>query len=495
MKIRVFISYAKVNNLPPIGSKEGWVDRLEMELKNRLAEEVGRLDRFELWRDNARLNNFEEIGGQIAEALKEADIFLMVASHAYLESRWCSDIEMPMFISNHFGHRIFCVKTRPIEADDLPDQLHDVLGFNFWEEEPGGHRTLGDPVTKAHEDAKFHEMIRRLGRQLGELIRDLRAQKLPQADDKPLADGAAVRVPRAATRQNGTETCTEPTVFLADASDDLETIRDGVEQYLLQFRVRVLSAAEFPADAAGHRSALLNALRPGVIFVQLLSRVPGRKLGGERLTQLQHRIGRESGRRLLQWRDPSLLELDEVYEPAHRALLETAAAIGIEEFKSSVLNAARTEAEPTAMLEQDLSNAVFINCAAEDRPIAEPLIEAIHKSEGILAAKGIKCIFAVDAGQPAAIRSDLELKLQQCGAMILVYGSAPADWVKEQVRQIRKTVMKRKRAFKAIALYDGPPQKKVDLDFSALGMDLIDCRQGFEPIKMNWFLSSLVGDL
>jgi hypothetical protein len=83
MKIRVFISYAKVNNLPPVGTKEGWVDRLEMELKNRLAEEVGRLDRFELWRDNARLNNFEEIGGQIAEALKGTDVFLMVASHAY----------------------------------------------------------------------------------------------------------------------------------------------------------------------------------------------------------------------------------------------------------------------------------------------------------------------------------------------------------------------------------------------------------------------------
>lgn len=105
MKIRVFISYAKVNNLPPIGTKEGWVDRLEMELKNRLAEEVGRLDRFELWRDNARLNNFEEIGGQIAEALKATDIFLMVASHAYLESRWCSDVELPTFIANHFGQR------------------------------------------------------------------------------------------------------------------------------------------------------------------------------------------------------------------------------------------------------------------------------------------------------------------------------------------------------------------------------------------------------
>src|SRR5580704_15497065 len=137
MKIRVFISYAKVNNLPPLGTKEGWVDRLEMELKNRLAEEVGRQDRFELWRDDARLNNFEEIGGQIAGALKEADIFLMVASHAYLESRWCSDIELPTFISSHFGQRIFCVKTRPIETNNLPEQLREVLGFDFWEEEPG----------------------------------------------------------------------------------------------------------------------------------------------------------------------------------------------------------------------------------------------------------------------------------------------------------------------------------------------------------------------
>jgi hypothetical protein len=87
MSIRIFISYASVNNLPIGRTQEGWVDRLEMELKNRLAEEVGRLDRFEIWRDNGALNNFEDIGKQIEEALKETDIFLMIASRAYLASR------------------------------------------------------------------------------------------------------------------------------------------------------------------------------------------------------------------------------------------------------------------------------------------------------------------------------------------------------------------------------------------------------------------------
>jgi hypothetical protein len=135
---------------------------------------------------------------------------------------------------------------------------------------------------------------------------------------------------------------------------------------------------------------------------------------------------------------------------------------------------------------------------SEDRPIAEPLIEAVRRSASAFAAQGMDCIFAVDAGQPAAIRSDLELKLQQCGAMILVYGMAPVEWVKEQIRQIRRTKMKRKRDFRAIAVYDGPPDKKVDLDSSTLAsleIDLIDCRDGFNPKKMNWYLSSLVHDL
>jgi len=128
--------------------------------------------------------------------------------------------------------------------------------------------------------------------------------------------------------------------------------------------------------------------------------------------------------------------------------------------------------------------------------MAEPLVEAARKSAALWpAAKGVDCIFAVDAGQPSAIRSDLELKLQQCGAMILVYGAASVEWVKEQVRQIRKTVMKRKRAFKAIALYDGPPDKKANLDFSALGIELLNCRDGFEPNKMTWFLASLLEGL
>jgi hypothetical protein len=416
----------------------------------------------------------------------------MVASRAYLESRWCSDIELPAFISSHFGQRIFCVKMRPVEPDALPKQLREVLGFDFWEEEPGGYRTLGDPVTNAHEDAKFHEMIRRLGRQLGGLICELRDKQQRHPEDEP----SAAQIPRALALQNRVEASEEPAVFLADASDDLEDVRDGVERYLRQFRVRVLGSSEFPSDAAGHQSAIINALQPGVIFVQLLSRVPGRRLGGERIAQFQHRIAREVGRRVLQWRDPGLLQLDEVSDPGHRALLETAAAIGIEEFKNFVLNAARDEAKLVRTPEEDLSQTVFINCASEDRKIAESLIEEIHKSQHILAAEGMNCIFAVDEGQPAAIRRDLELKLQKCGAMILVYGGVPVDWVKEQVRQIRKTVMKRKNAFKAIALYDGPPpDKKMDLDFSALGIDLIDCREGFEPNKMRWFLSSLVDNL
>jgi hypothetical protein len=492
MKTRVFISYAKINNLPPVGTKEGWVDRLEMELKNRLAEEVGRLDRFEIWRDDARLNNFEDIGGQIDKALKDTDIFLMVVSRAYLASRWCTDIELPTFLARHFGQRIFCVKMRPIVPDDLPAELRDVIGFDFWEDELGGYRTLGDPITRAHDDAKFYDMIRRLGRQLGGLICELRKEAEPRAEEKPPPE---VSVPIRQSRQSGVQKAMKPTVFLADASDDLESVRDGVEQYLRQFRLQILSSADFPGDAVGHQSALTDALAPGVVFVQLLSRVPGRKLGGERLAQLQHRVAHDLARRVLQWRDPSIMQLDEVSDPNHRALLETAAAIGIEEFKSSVLQAARSEAQPAQVPEQDLSKAVFINCASEDRPIAEPLIEAVRQSGSAFGAKGMDCIFAVDAGQPAAIRRDLELKLQQCGAMILVYGGAPVDWVKEQVRQIRKTVMKRNRAFKAIALYDGPPDKKVDLDFSALGIDLINCREGFDPNKMNWFLSSLVDEL
>jgi hypothetical protein len=496
MKIRVFISYASINNLPSVGAREGWVDRLEMELRNRLGEEVGRLEYFELWRDQSFLNNFEEIGGQITEALQKTDIFLMIVSRAYLESRWCNQIELPAFISRYFGRRIFCVKMRPVSPEDLPEQLREVLGFDFWEEEPGGYRTLGDPVATAHLDAKFHEMIRRVARQLGGVICELRGKKRQAIQDRAQAPVTkAVPVSPVAAYPDQTEPPGEPAIFLADATDDLEEVRDGVEQYLRQFRVRVLTAAEFPPEAAGHQAALREILRPGVVFVQLLSRAAGRKLGGERLIQVQYQVARELGRRTLQWRDPTLLQFDQVSDPAHRALLEFAAAVGIEEFKNSVLRAARADAEAVAMPKQDLSQAVFINCASEDRDLAAPLVDAVRESKGLLGLHGVDCIFAVDTGQPSAIRSDLELKLQQCGAMILVYGGASADWVKEQVRQIRKTVLKRKRPFKAIALYDGPPDKKADLDFSALGIELINCREGFDRNRMNWFLSSLADEL
>ena len=61
----------------------------------------------------------------------------------------------------------FLIIRRSVNPEDLPEPLREVLGFDFWEEELDGYRTLGDPVANAHLDTKFHGMIGRLARQLG----------------------------------------------------------------------------------------------------------------------------------------------------------------------------------------------------------------------------------------------------------------------------------------------------------------------------------------
>ena len=141
------------------------------------------------------------------------------------------------------------------------------------------------------------------------MVCELRKTVEPLNTEKPLPDVSLVGKQ---SDQSVVQERAKPTVFLGDATDDLESVRDSVEQYLRQFRVQILDSANFPVDAAGHQSALTNALAPGVVFVQLLSHIPGRKLGGERLAQLQYRVAHNLASRVLQWRDPSLMQLDEV---------------------------------------------------------------------------------------------------------------------------------------------------------------------------------------
>jgi hypothetical protein len=103
---------------------------------------------------------------------------------------------------------------------------------------------------------------------------------------------------------------------------------------------------------------------------------------------------------------------------------------------------------------------------------------------------GLGCATPLREGDPAEIRQDLEENLSDCDGVIVVYGAVTANWARGQLRQCRKIMSKRERPLKALAVYEGPPEEKIPLDFMLPNMLLIDCRQCLVEEKLQPFLDA-----
>jgi hypothetical protein len=175
----------------------------------------------------------------------------------------------------------------------------------------------------------------------------------------------------------------------------------GTLGYLTQAGLGILPETWFREDNEQEfRAAMQADLNRCSAFVQLLSRLPGRKArfgGGRRFPAIQHDIAREVGKPILQWRDladgPAAVE-----DEAHRGLLEGARACGFEEFQRAVVEASRRKAQTPRPRAANV--AVFVNADRGDLDVARQLSE-------LLAQQGVECYWPIIEGSPEKVRQDL----------------------------------------------------------------------------------------
>ena len=67
-----------------------------------------------------------------------------------------------------------------------------------------------------------------------------------------------------------------------------------------------------------------------------------------------------------------------------------------------------------------------MNAEAEDEALAQAVAE-------FLARNGVASVFPMRGGQPSEVRMDLEHNLLYCDGVIVVYGSIPLLWVRQQL--------------------------------------------------------------
>lgn len=491
----VFLSYAHVDDKPIPGCScaRGWVTTLVNNLQWQLEQLCGRGDAFKLWTDGelARHVNFSP---QILSSLRESAILMVILSPGYLASDWCSR-ERETFLSEvkkrrDQGSSVFIVERDQV-LEERPAEISGLIGYKFWEAPPGrAPRILGHPQpTEAYFD-KLNELARDLYKELFRLRRIYIEGLLPHPTEGTVSTEGKTDL----------DTCIKdpppplkngPVIFLAEVTEDLDELRDQVKRYLDQHGLRVLpEGCWYPRDAQAFQEAADRDLNLCTAFVQLLGPSRGKLLGPSRgksppgssfsYVAMQHQRAIAAGKPILQWRNPRL-DPESIEDSVHRALVtgDTVQAVDLETFKREIVKQANEPPPPPPP-----GPFVFVDIDHEDLPIAENLYEILERH---------KCAYAIrmQEGKAAAVRKDLEANLLDCDGLIVVYGQIPEVWVRDQLRLWCKMLHRRKKPLRALAVYEGPPDREHPLGMRLPQMQIIDCRNGAHVDRLKPFLRAL----
>jgi hypothetical protein len=226
-------------------------------------------------------------------------------------------------------------------------------------------------------------------------------------------------------------------------------------------------------------------------FVQLLGPTSPRKPRDmpEGYLVAQSELAAQAGVPILQWRSPDLA-LDSIIDPVHRAFLagDRVEAVGLESFKAKVVSLATAPPPPPPPPppSEDLviDSPIFINANPDDQPIAEEVFEKAWK-------RRLPLVLSHPVGTAEEVRQDFERNWRECDSVVLIYGSAPQIWVRNQIMLYNKLKRERARPLREFILMNCPPQQKPPVGIALPEVEEIDCREGLSAE----ILESVVLDL
>jgi hypothetical protein len=472
----LFVSYAHLDNDPMgvevegwVKPSDGWVDALVKKVQSELSKRVGS-GQVRAYMD-PQLDGNRPITPELLSAVRRSALLMVVMSPSYLHSEWCKR-ERHAFLatvqSRVESGSVFVVHARQVERKDIPSEFGDLLGYPFWmrDSDVGADRPLGIPNPL---EPKFINKIFGLSHSLGEQLRRAR-------DTSP----ASYR-----SRSVSSHPPTGSPVFVARSTEDLEDREDELKSYLSQAGIATLPQTWYPqTEERAFERAMIEDLEKCKLFVQLLSASRGRELpfsSRPRLPRRQADIAARADKPLLQWRDRAI-DLTSVDDADHRSLLEGARADGIEDFKRAVAEAAKKDSPPERT--RAASVMVFLNANGQDRALARQVGDALRQLR-------VECAWPMENGSPDAVRKDFEDNLRTCDGLLLVYGSAGASWVRNQLRQGRKILSQRDEPPSALAIFEGPPPEKTELAVPMPDWVTLDCRGGLDNRVLQQFVQDL----
>jgi TIR domain len=324
----VFISYRRLDNKPPTGSRgrHGFVNYLLRQIRSRL-EEDGVPDAV-LWQDRSQIEPGDVFSKAILNALNRAELFVAILSKNYIKSSWCEEELRTMKervdkLSQPAGERrIFRVDKHKVPDDQIPVALRRIQSVQFYREDEDAKVVdeffWGGKVRLSKEfDKAMLELTSAIGSRLEELLGIQLEPKGPES-----------QVGAARISSNGR------VVFVAKPAPDMVEYYRSLVEELQRTGFRVAPDPDEEFSNGGEENALAEAeasihllgTRPGsgsLVPMQLMAaaKEAKRRPGFQRLIWAPAVLPAENAKakrrrrdplKTLEWFGQQLLEADQI---------------------------------------------------------------------------------------------------------------------------------------------------------------------------------------
>lgn len=461
----VFISYTHIDNEPFGPEQLRWISHLHDQLANRVDQLLG--NHMPVWRDDKLAGN-DVFADTLIERLSRVAVLVSVCSPRYLRSEWCQR-ELSAFVdaAQRTGglqagmrSRIFKVLKTPVALTDLPAPLQPVLGYEFYEEDPGDSRLREYLLNPDPEQRwKFYARVDDLAQDIAQLLAEVFTSEQPAGRS---ADGGR-------------------TVYLAETTFDVAPERDRVRRELERHGHHILPSRRLPIESADLVGAIRDELAQSDVSVHLLGRRYGvvPEMDDRSLPHLQLELARSAAERdvlvPLIWAPERL----ETPEPRQAELLEQLAAgeLGQEpELVRAPLNSFLayltehiTPPPPPAVevAPAGESARVYLVCDTHD-------FEAVEVVHSALEAGGHVVMLPLHEGSEAEAREVHEMSLVLSDAVLLYWGHATEHWLRMKLFDLLKAPgWGRTEPFRAKAVYIAPPDTTAKAGYSTNEADVL----------------------
>lgn len=501
----IFISYGHLDDENPDDVK-GWVDMLVERLPGQMQGHLAYKPR--VWRDERSLRGNDLLQAAIKEGVESSLLFVPVVTPRYVLSGWCRR-ELEMFCASQppacpntdaFRSRIFKVikmpLTMPHVRDKEPEQLREMVGYEFYEME-GDMPVEFSPDVQPAKDMRYWTILRRLAWEMTEMLGQLKPDgRMPGAavtvpvGDAPavgrvstFADLSKVNTTPDATNASSTpaRAASSKVVYLAETTSDLSKERELVRDELRQRGYGVLPEKKLPVETSCE--ALASAVRADVERCAMSVHLVGVKYGStpeddERsVIRIQEELAAERSasapdfRRII-WMPPGLmtpaLEVKDSRQKQFVTELQSRIGEGSELLQTSVEDLKTRVVEkldppkpqpPARPKRHDKLKQIYLICDDSDRGLVKPIKKYLFE-------ENFEVITWLDSDTADKLMEYHRKNLKECDAALIYFGGGDEPWVRKNLEDLDKAYgYGREDDWCASAVYIGAPQSEQKEDF------------------------------